>query len=62
MHPGETHAPAFLICRTCDAVAEAPAIPVRGALEAAAGAMGFTVEGSNIEALGQCAACRGAVA
>ena len=62
MHPGEMHAPAFLICRTCDAVAEAPAIPVRGALEAAAGAMGFTVEGSNIEALGQCAACRGAVA
>lgn len=59
MHPGETHAPAFLICRTCDAVAEAPADPVRRALEAAASAVGFTVEGSNVEALGQCPDCRG---
>lgn len=58
MHPGEAHAPAFLICKTCDAVAEAPAAPVRGALEVAAGVMGFTVEGSIIEALGQCADCR----
>ena len=59
MHPGEAHAPAFLICRSCDAVAEAAAGSVRGALEAAAGLVGFTVEGSNIEALGQCADCRG---
>lgn len=58
MHPGEAHAPAFLICRTCDAVAEAPAAPVRRALETAAGALGFTVEGSVVEALGQCADCR----
>ena len=58
MHPGEAHAPAFLICRGCDAVAEAPAAPVRAALEAAAGAVGFTVERSNIEALGLCPACR----
>jgi len=58
MHPGEAHAPAFLICRGCDAVAEAPAAPVRAALETAAGAVGFTVERSNIEALGLCPACR----
>jgi Fur family transcriptional regulator, zinc uptake regulator len=25
MHPGEAHAPAFLICRTCSTVAEADA-------------------------------------
>lgn len=62
MHPGEIHAPAFLICRTCDAVAEAPAAPVRAALEGAARALGFTVEGSNIEALGQCEACLGGAA
>lgn len=58
MHPGEAHAPAFLICRGCDAVAEAPAAPVRAALEAAAEAVGFVVERSNIEALGLCPACR----
>ena len=58
MHPGEPHAPAFLICRSCDAVAEAPAAPVRAALDAAAAAIGFVVERSNIEALGLCPACR----
>ncbi len=62
MHPGEAHAPAFLICRSCDAVAEAPASAVRLALAAAAAQMGFTVEGSNIEALGQCPDCRGRAA
>ncbi|MFN7053668.1 MAG: Fur family transcriptional regulator, partial [Gemmobacter sp.] len=36
MTPGESHAPAFLICRQCNAVAEAPAEGVRAALEAAA--------------------------
>ncbi len=59
MHPGEAHAPAFLICRGCDAVAEAPAAPVVAALEAAAAAVGFVVERSNIEALGLCPSCRG---
>ncbi len=57
MHPGEDHAPAFLICRLCDAVAEAPAAPVRAALESAAESLGFTVERANIEALGLCPAC-----
>jgi Fur family zinc uptake transcriptional regulator len=58
MHPGEAHAPAFLICRLCDGVAEAPAAPVRAALEAAAADLGFVIERSNIEALGLCPACR----
>lgn len=60
MHPGETHAPAFLICRGCDAVAEAPAAPVLVALEAAAADTGFVIERSNIEALGLCPACQAA--
>ncbi len=36
MHPGEDHAPVFLICRQCNHVAEAPAAPVRAALDDAA--------------------------
>ncbi|QUS35802.1 Fur family transcriptional regulator [Falsirhodobacter algicola] len=58
MHPGEAHAPAFLICRSCNQVAEAPAEPVRAALEQAAGERGFVIERSNIEAVGRCPSCR----
>ena len=58
MHPGQDHAPAFLICRRCDAVAEAAGEPVRAALELAADATGFAIERANIEALGLCPACR----
>lgn len=58
MHPGESHAPVFLICRGCDAVAEAAASPVRAALDAAAAELGFTVERANVEALGLCPGCR----
>lgn len=58
MHPGEAHAPAFLICRACNHVAEAPGAPVRAALDDAATSLGFVIERSNIEALGLCPACR----
>ncbi len=57
MHPGEAHAPAFLICRACDAVAEAPAGAVRSALDAEAARLGFTVERVSLEAVGLCPAC-----
>ncbi|MEZ5684581.1 MAG: Fur family transcriptional regulator [Paracoccaceae bacterium] len=60
MHPGQPHAPVFLICRACNAVAEAAGEPVRAALDAAARAAGFTVERANIEALGLCPACTAA--
>jgi Fur family transcriptional regulator, zinc uptake regulator len=60
MHPGETHAPSFLICGTCNAVAEAPARAVRSALDKAAASVGFIVERSSIEAVGQCPQCRAA--
>ena len=58
MHPGEAHSPAFLICRLCDVVAEAPAATVVAALDEAAAGLGFAIERSNIEALGLCPACQ----
>ncbi len=57
-HPGEDHAPAFLICRVCSSVAEAPAAAVRASLGAAAASLGFVIERATIEALGLCPNCR----
>ena len=62
MHPGEAHAPVFLICRSCDAVAEAPGPDVRAALDRAAATVGFTIERANTEALGLCPDCARAAA
>jgi Fur family zinc uptake transcriptional regulator len=56
-HPGTTHAPAFLICRVCESVAEAQSAPARGALGAAARATGFQIERAVVEAEGICPAC-----
>ena len=58
--PGQDHAPVFLICRACHAVAEAPSTPLRAMLDAAAAETGFAVERSSIEAQGLCAACQSA--
>jgi len=58
MRPGDAHDAAFLICRACNAVCEAPAAGVRAALDAAASGAGFVVERASIEALGLCPACR----
>lgn len=60
MHPGEAHAPAFLICTACHMVAETPAAPVRAALNRAAKAIGFTINAAHIEAQGLCPACQAA--
>lgn len=57
MHPGEAHAPAFLICRGCNLLAEAPALAVTEALTAAAAGLGFALERATIEAHGLCPAC-----
>lgn len=62
MHAGEAHAPAFLICRVCETLAEAPAAPVVAALALAAAETGFAIERSNIEAVGLCPACQRAAA
>ncbi len=58
MHPGEAHAPAFLICGTCSAVAEAPAEAARAALDVSAGNVGFAVDRLSIEAMGTCPVCQ----
>ena len=57
MHPGEPHAPVFLICRACHAVAEAPGAAVGMALTGAALAVGFTIERATVEAMGLCPGC-----
>lgn len=56
-HPGENHAPAFMICRLCESVAEAQSAPARGALGAAARATGFRIERTVVEAEGVCPSC-----
>ncbi len=60
-HPGQDHSPAFLICRNCQAVAEAPGGGIHAAVETAASLLGFAVERTIIEALGLCPACQEAV-
>lgn len=57
MHPETDHTPALLICRACDAVAEAQADPARGFLGRAVRDTGFVVEQAVIEALGLCPTC-----
>ncbi|SFC01928.1 Fur family transcriptional regulator [Tropicimonas isoalkanivorans] len=56
--PGEDHVPAFLICTSCNRVAEAATIPARRLLETAAEAQGFAIAKVLVEAEGTCAACR----
>lgn len=58
MCPDQDHAPVFLICRLCHAVAEAPGTAVAEALSAQAGVLGFAVERSSIEAQGLCPSCQ----
>lgn len=57
-HPDQTHAPAFLICRVCESVAETHVDTADGDLTAAAASAGFTVERAVIEAEGVCPNCR----
>ncbi len=55
---GRAHAPVFLICRACGAVAEAAWQPEAGQIGAAARAHDFTVEAVVAEAMGTCPNCR----
>jgi len=57
VHPSQSHTPAFMICRLCDAVAETQSSPARGALGDAARASGFRIERTVVEAEGVCPAC-----
>ncbi len=56
-HPGLAHSPAFMICRKCEAVAEAQSAPAKGVLGAAARAVGFEIERTVVEAEGICPDC-----
>lgn len=58
MHPQTDHAPVFMICHSCDAVAEAISQDVHSAVKAAADAVGFVIERMNVEALGLCPTCQ----
>lgn len=60
MHPGERHSAVFLICTECDRLDEAEASAIHAEIETAAGAEGFSVTSTVVEAIGVCAACRGA--
>jgi len=57
MHPETDHAPVFMICRSCDAVAEAVAQDVRAAVQQVAMVAGFVVERVNVEVMGLCPRC-----
>ena len=57
-HPGESHSPAFMICRECDTVAETRSAAAKGALGTAARTAGFRIERTVVEAEGLCHACR----
>ena len=57
VHIDHDHVPAFLICRTCKAVAESEAELSHGKLGQAAKATGFTIEKVVVEAEGLCPAC-----
>lgn len=56
-HPDEWHAPVFLICTSCDRVAEGMA-HLDTALGDVAAETGFTVARAAIEAEGTCPTCR----
>lgn len=57
--PDADHVPAFLICRKCNAVAESIADLAPGALRDSAGASGFMIETTVVEAQGLCQSCQG---
>lgn len=56
-HPAEDHVPMFMICRVCDAIAETGSSPAKDMLEHAAGAAGFRIETTAVEAQGICPDC-----
>ena len=57
VHSSHAHTPPFMICRLCDAVAEAHSSPARGILGEAARASGFRIERTVVEAEGLCPSC-----
>lgn len=56
-HPGEPHAPVFLICAGCERVAEVRNPDAKAALAAAAALEDFTLSDAAIEIEGYCRRC-----
>lgn len=56
--PGETHTPVFMICRSCDTVAESASELSQGRLGRTAEDIGFTIERVVVEAEGLCPNCQ----
>ena len=57
-HFGVDHTPAFLICRSCQSVAESDTTVTQGRLGDAARAAGFHIEHTVVEAQGLCPTCQ----
>lgn len=60
LHPGETHAPIFMICRECNTISETVTDLSAGRLGDAAQAAGFEIERIVVEAEGLCPNCKAA--
>ena len=56
-HSDQNHSPVFMICRKCNAVAEARSEPTKESLGDAANAIGFHIERITVEAEGVCPSC-----
>ena len=54
------HLPAFMICRSCNVVAEDEALAEKLTIGEIASNAGFTVENAMIEARGLCSSCASA--
>lgn len=52
-HPEQSHVPAFMICKSCDRVAETEA----PAMSKQASRTGFAIESTVVEAIGICSNC-----
>ena len=57
-HSTEDHLPVFLLCRTCNTVAESRGDPSSGVLTTVADQTGFRIERTVIEAEGLCPKCQ----
>jgi Fur family zinc uptake transcriptional regulator len=58
VHPGEKYSPIFMICRSCQSVAEVHASLESGILGEAARANNFLIDKVTIEAEGICPSCK----
>jgi len=62
IEPGHEHPVTFLICESCDTVAETAPVELQDAIDHTARDAGFVVSRVSLEAVGTCNACREAEA